>query len=344
MITQNRRRSTVAITSLVAAAILGGGAIAGAQSPAAWPSAATGVSGNLEIHGSSTVAPISNAVAEAFVETNPDLGYVVGDEGTGAGFADFFCAGQSDISDASRKIKDEEAAACQAAGVTYAELPIAYDGLAVITSVKSPIDCLTTADLYALMGPESDNVANWKDAQALATELGSTTTFPDAPLSITAPGDESGTYDSFIELALGRFIKDRGQESKLRQPGSVYVASPNDNVIIEGVAGFDTSLGFVGLSYAEENADRVKVLGVDAGNGCVKPDFDTVSGGTYPIARTLYIYPNVGKLADNPAIVPFVDYYLSDEGLANATNVGYVALHPDTLAASRAAWLAATGR
>lgn len=345
MIQQSRRRSALVATSLLTVALVGGSAVASAQDAPAWPEPATGVSGNLEIHGSSTVAPISNLVAETFIETNPELGYVVGDEGTGAGFGDFFCAGLSDISDASRAIKQEEADACAAAGVTYAELKVAYDGLAVITSTENTaFDCLTTADLYALMGPESDAVANWKDAQALATELGSTTTFPDAPLSITAPGDESGTYDSFIELALGSFIKDRAQEGTLRTPGATYIASPNDNVIIEGVAGFPTSLGFVGLSYAEQNLDRIKILGVDAGEGCVLPDITTVSEGTYPISRPLFIYPSLTKVAENAAIVPFVDYYLSDAGLALATEVGYVALHPEDVTATRAAWLAATGR
>lgn len=348
MIHQTRRRPVIAVASLLTVALVGGSGAASAQdsSAAAWPTLPTGVTGNLDIHGSSTVAPISSAVAEAFVEANPDTGYVVGDEGTGAGFGDFFCAGMSDISDASRTIKDSEVQACADAGVEYVELGIAYDGIAVITSVNSPIECLTLADLYALVGPESDGIANWKDAQALATELGSTTTFPDAPLSITAPGDESGTYDSFIELALGGFLEARGQESVLRTPGDVYIASPNDNVIIEGVAGFDTSLGFVGLSYAEQNLDRVKILGIDAqdGTGCISPDIETVSGGTYPISRELYIYPSLTRIAENPAIVPFVDYYLSDEGLSKATDVGYVALHPDDVTATRAAWLEATGR
>jgi phosphate transport system substrate-binding protein len=353
MIAHTRRRSALVATSLLTVALAGGSAAVSAQDaePMAWPETATGVTGNLEIHGSSTVAPISNAVAEAFVEVNPDLGYVVGDEGTGAGFSDFFCAGASDISDASRAIKDAEVEQCAAAGVEFVELKVAYDGLAVITSTESPIECLTTADLYALMGPESDAVANWKDAQALATELGSTTQFPDAPLSITAPGDESGTYDSFIELVMGDFIEARGivddagePVESLRSPGDIYVASPNDNVIIEGVAGFPTSLGFVGLAYAEENVDRVKMLGVDAGEGCVVPTSETVSDGTYPIARPLFIYPSLTKMADNAAIAPFVDYYLSDEGIAKATEVGYVALPAEELEATRMAWMAATGR
>jgi len=140
-------------------------------------------------------------------------------------------------------------------------------------------------------------------------------------------------------------VDDAGEPvESLRAPGAIYVASPNDNVIIEGVAGFPTSLGFVGLAYAEENADRIKTLGVDAGEGCVVPTTETVSDGTYPIARPLFIYPSLTKLAENAAIQPFVDFYLSDEGIANASTVGYVALPAEELDAVRMAWMAATGR
>ena len=140
------------------------------------------------------------------------------------------------------------------------------------------------------MGPEADAVANWNDAEALAQQLGSTTDLPDAPLSITAPGDESGTYDSFIELALGDLIEAQfgpdeaaiDENTRLRTPGGVYVASANDNAIIQGVGGFPTSLGFVGLAYAEENADQVKILGVDGGDGCVAASPETVADGTLP--------------------------------------------------------------
>jgi phosphate transport system substrate-binding protein len=333
------------------AGIVGSG-VAVAQSPetsppaeaAPWPTPATGVTGNVDIHGSSTVAPISTAVAEAFQGLNPDWGFAVGDEGTGAGFTDFFCTGGADIADASRAISEEESAACEAAGVTYQELLIGYDGLAIITSAENTaIECLTLADLYALIGPESNDFDNWMDAQALATELGSTTTFPDAPLSITGPGDESGTYTSFIELALADFIEERGQDETTRDPGGVYVASPNDNVIIEGVAGFPSSLGWVGLAYAEQAAGAVKILGVDGGEGCITPDATTVGDGTYPLSRPLFIYPSLTRLAENPAIAPYVDYYLSDEGIANVTGVGYVSAHPDEFAATRAAWAAAKG-
>ncbi len=340
----------VIVGSLILAASLAGGGVASAQgaSAAAWPEPATGIAGTVEIHGSSTVAPISTAVGEAYGAPdglNPELSWSVGDEGTGAGFDDFFCAGLSDISDASRAIDEEEVAACAAAGVTFVELKVAYDGLAVITNVANEaVTCLTFADLYALMGPESDGIETWQDAGVLAAELGSTTVFPEAPLIVSAPGDESGTYDSFIELALGDIIESRGAEEKLRTPGTIYQANPNDNVLIEGIAGFPTSIGFVGLAYAQENADRVKVVQVDGGDGCVAPDATTVSDGTYPISRPLFIYPATNRLADNAALQPFVDYYLSDAGLANVPATGYVSLPADELAATRAAWLAATGR
>lgn len=321
------------------------------------------LSGNVAIHGSSTVAPISNAVAEQLANASGDFSYTVGDEGTGAGFSEFFCVGNSDISDASRKIKaddptkegDEEATICANNNVEYAELKIGFDGIAVITNKDNPIECLTFADLYALFGPESDDVANWNDAEALAHQLGSTTDLPDAPLSITAPGDESGTYDSFIEIALNSFIAQQfpddpnteANETKdathLRTPGAVYVASANDNAIIQGIAGFPTSLGFVGMAYAEENTDKVKVIPIDkAGDGtCVPASKATVQDGSYPISRSLYLYPNLGRAAENPAVVGFIDYYLSDAGIKNVDTVGYVELPAADLQATRDAWNAA---
>jgi phosphate transport system substrate-binding protein len=339
---------------------------AASHTPGASMGVPSGISGNVDIHGSSTVYPISNAVAEDLRDsgTNPEFTYTVGDEGTGVGFAEFFCVGSSDISDASRKIRaddptkegDEEATVCANNGVDFAELKVGFDGIAVITSINNDaVDCLTFADLYALLGPDSDDVDNWNDAETLAHDLGSTTDLPDAPLSITAPGDESGTYDSFIELALAANIalkhpddpattvNETSAATHLRTPGDIYVASANDNAIIQGVAGFDTSLGFVGLAYAEENADQVKLIGIDkAGDGtCITPSTETVQNATYPLSRSLYIYPNLDKAAENDAIVQYVDYYLSDAGISNVAEVGYVALHEDDLAATRAAWEAA---
>jgi phosphate transport system substrate-binding protein len=323
----------------------------------------SGISGNVDIHGSSTVGPISNAVAEDILTSgrNPDFSFFVGTEGTGAGFSEFFCVDRGDIADASRAIRasnpetkdPEEADICAENGVDYVELKVAFDGIAVITNADNPIECLTFADLYALMGPEADAIANWNDAEALAHELGSTTDLPDAQLSITAPGDESGTYDSFLELALADLVEEQFPDDAateadeteaalhLRAPGAVYVASDNDNVIIQGVGGTPNSLGFVGLSYAEHATDTVKTVPVDGGDGCVAASPETVADGSYPISRPLFIYPNLGRAAENQAIVAYVDYYLSDAGIANVGEVGYVALPADQIAETRSAWDAA---
>ncbi len=312
------------------------------------------VTGNVDIHGSSTVFPISNAVAEDIAAVSPEFSYFVGFEGTGAGFSDFFCVDSGDIADASRSIRaddpsndeDEEATICANNGVEFVELKVGYDGIAVITDIANPIECLTFADLYALMGPESDPVANWNDAEALAQQLGSTTDLPDAALSITAPGDESGTYDSFVELALADLVEAQfgpdevaiDENMRLRTPGGVYIASSNDNAIIQGVGGTPNSLGFVGLAYAEESIDQVKILGVDGGEGCVAASPETVADGTYPISRPLFIYPSLTRAASNPAIVSYVDYYLSDSGITNVAETGYVDLPAEELDATRTAW------
>jgi len=237
----------------------------GAESMEPDPSAGGDISGEIVISGSSTVEPISTRVKELFNEQNPNVAISVDGTGTGDGFA-LFCAGETDISDASRAIKEEEAQACADAGVEYVELKVAIDGLSVITSAANEaIECVTFADIYALVGPESTGFDNWSDAQAIATELGSTTTLPDAPLTITAPGEESGTYDSFVEIVIEEFNEERGQEAETRPD---YQASPNDNVIIDGVAGTadnNTTFGWVGFAFVEENLDRIKPLQVDGG-------------------------------------------------------------------------------
>ncbi len=313
------------------------------------PAASTGsgdVNGTIFVSGSSTVQPISEAVSEAFKALNPNFGYTVEGPGTGPGFA-AFCAGTSDVSDASRKIKDTEKAVCSTAGITFTELKVAYDGITVMTHPDTPIDCLTAADLYALFGPESDGFANWQDAQALATELGSTTVFPDLPLQITAPGEESGTYDAFLELAgitatgttRGKF--DTTHPAALRLPGPHYTASPDDNVIVQGVEAGAGSLGFVGFAYFEGAGANVKAIKVDKGNDCstgVPPAIDSIANGTYPLSRPLFIYPNNQKAIDNAAVKSWVDFYLSDAGIANVPKVGYISLPATELQATRTAW------
>jgi phosphate transport system substrate-binding protein len=302
------------------------------------------VEGLVDVHGSSTVAPISLAVAEDFLALNPGFGYTVGEEGTGDGFSQFFCVDNSDVSDASRQIREDEVALCAENGIEYVELKIGYDGLAVITSPENPLECVNFADLYAVFGPESNEIKTWQDAGTFAAELGSSTPFPEGDIFISAPSTESGTYDSFIELALAGVAEERGAEPGTRDPvPPIYVGAASDVVIVQGVSQFPTSIGFVGLHYATEAGEAIKVLGVDGGSGCITPDQATVSDGTYPLSRPLYIYPALNRLGSNPAIAPWVDYYLSDAGLANVSEVGYVPLHPDEVEVTRATWAEATG-
>jgi phosphate transport system substrate-binding protein len=319
-----------------------------ASEPAASEPAGGTVEGFVSIHGSSTVEPISSNVAEKFGADNTGFDFEVGDEGTGDGFVDFFCTGDSDISDASRAIKEEEATQCADSGVEYTELQIAFDGLSVITSVDNDMTCLSFLDIYALLGPESEGFDNWSDANdlaaELATELGtdfgeSHAPYPDAELTVAGPGEESGTFDSFNELVIAKVGAERGVDAPIVRID--YTSSSNDNDIVTGVAGSPTSLGWVGLHFAEENADVIKALEVDGGDGCVAPTSETVADASYPISRPLFLYVNNAKADENPAVAPFVDFYLSDDGLAAVTEEGYVAVPEDVLTATRSAW---TGR
>lgn len=292
--------------------------------------------GTIDISGSSTVAPISTRVAEFFEEVEPDVTVNVDGPGTGDGFV-LFCDGETDISDASRAIKPEEAEACEANGVEFIELKVAIDGLSVLTSPDNDLECLSFADLYALVGPESQGFSSWTDAQDLAAELGSSTEFPDASLDITAPGEESGTYDSFVEIVIAGLAEERGQDEVTRPD---YQSSGDDNIILQGIEGSESSLGWVGLAYATEAGDAVKQLAIseEPGGDCVSPDPETVASGEYPIARDLYIYVNTASLEDNPAVESYVDFYLSDDGLAAVSEVGYVDLADEDLEATRAVW------
>jgi phosphate transport system substrate-binding protein len=294
------------------------------------------LTGSIFISGSSTVEPISSLVAELFAEENPDVQITVEGPGTGDGF-ELFCNGETDISDASRPIEEEEIEACEANGIEYTELEVAIDGMAVLTSpANDAVTCLSFQDLYALLGPESEGFENWSDANDLGAEVGGSGDYPDAPLVVTAPGEESGTFDSFVELALEGIAEERGQEATTRPD---YTSSANDNVIVDGIAGTDTSLGWVGFSFYEQNQDVVKAIEVDGGEGCVAPTFETISGGTYPLSRSLYIYVNNAKAAESEAVTTFVDFYMTDTGLRTAVEeVAYVTLPDDRVEATRSAW------
>jgi phosphate transport system substrate-binding protein len=306
---------------------------------------AEGVSGDVFVTGSSTVEPISVAVAEALADENGDINVDVEGPGTGDGF-EKFCAGEADISDASRAIKPEEADACKANDIEFIEIKVAIDGLSVLTNPDNELECLSFADLYALVGPESEGIDNWKDAEAIAKELGSTTTFPDLDLDITAPGEESGTYDSFIELALADAAEKRVEATKITEAEAEttrpdYSSQADDNAIIQGIEGAEGSLGWVGFAFAEEAGDGVKELEVDGGDGCVAPSSETIADGSYPVSRPLFIYVNKAEAESNPAVAAYVDYYL-DAGLDQVAEVGYVDLPEEEITASRDAWEAMT--
>jgi phosphate transport system substrate-binding protein len=298
------------------------------------------LSGTIAISGSSTVEPISSRVAEKFNANNPNVSVDVKGPGTGDGFQ-AFCNGDIDISDASRPINDEEVAACQAKGIEFIELKVGIDGLSVITSAKNTaVQGLNFGDLYALLGPESEGFNNWSQANDLAKEVGGNGGFPNAQLTITGPGEESGTYDSFVELAIADIAEERKKDEATRKD---YQTSANDNTIIEGIGGNDTSLGWVGFAFADQNKDTVRLIPIaEEGNSFVEPTQQTIADGSYPLSRSLYIYVNKAKAAASPAVTAYVDYYLSDEGIASVAEVDYVALQPEALQQTKSTWSAKT--
>jgi phosphate transport system substrate-binding protein len=298
------------------------------------------LTGSINISGSSTVLPISQLVLEQFHSSNPDVQMAVDGPGTGDGFI-LFCDGKTDISDASRPIEDEEKTACKKGGVNYVELKIGLDGITVMTNpANTDVTCLNKGDLYALFGPESEGIDTWAAADSLAKEVGGTGNLPDLPLAITAPGEESGTYDAFIELAgIEETALAQGvPEDKAASLRPDYQSSPNDNVIIQAMENNDSPLGFVGFAYADQQGESISKIQIDGGDGCVEPNADTIADGSYPLSRSLYIYVNTDKAASNPALKSFVDYYLSDEGIQAVTDSDYVAIPQDQLDATRQAW------
>jgi phosphate transport system substrate-binding protein len=304
------------------------------------PSGDAGLAGEIVISGSSTVEPISSIVASDFNAANPNVDYSVDGPGTGDGMA-LLCDGSIDIADASRAIEDEEAAICEENGINFIELQIGIDGISVITSPENTdVTCLSFADLYALTGPESQGFDTWDAANALADEIGSGdfgevhTPFPSKPLDITAPGEESGTYDTYVGFVVAGLAEERGADEATRPD---YTASADDNVIIENIGGSASSLGFVGFAFADQNADSVKTLEVDAGDGCIAPDPDTIASGEYPLSRDLYIYVNTARADSNHTVAEFVDWFLSD-GIGAVTEADYIALDDATLAETVSTW------
>ncbi|GBD09070.1 Phosphate-binding protein PstS [Candidatus Thermoflexus japonica] len=269
------------------------------------------LSGEIKIDGSSTVYPISEAVAEEFGKAYPNVKVVVGISGTGGGFKKF-CAGETDISDASRPIKTTEMETCQKNGIEFIELPVAYDALSVVVNPQNDwVACITVAELKKIWEPEAQGkITRWNQVNPQ---------WPDAPLTLFGPGTDSGTFDYFTEAIVGKEDASRGD----------YTASEDDNVLVQGVANDRYALGYFGLAYYLENQDKLKALAIDNGKGCVAPSEQTVRDGTYqPLSRPLFIYVN-RKAADRPEVEAFVRFYLT-RGPALAKQVGYIPL-PETV-------------
>lgn len=324
------------IVAIVAVALLATACGSGSE-PAGQGNVEGDLTGSIFVSGSSTVEPISGLVAELFSEQAPGVDITVEGPGTGDGF-ELFCAGESDVNDASRPIEPEEADACEENGVSFVELEVALDGISVITGPENEsVSCLNLADLYALTGPESEGFETWADANELGQELGGIgAPYPDQPLEIVGPGEESGTYDAFIELALADLIEERGVAEATRPD---YQSSPDDNVIVQGVSGY--GLGWVGYAFYANNTDLVKGIDISSGDasGCVAPDLTTIADGSYPLSRSLYVYVSTTRLAESDALRAYVDYYLTDEGLvAVVEQASYVPLPADRIEATRRAW------
>jgi phosphate transport system substrate-binding protein len=331
----SKGRTSVIVVGISAFALLATACSSGNDAGSA------GLSGTVAVSGSSTVQPISSLVAEEFSSANPDVQISVNGPGTSDGFV-LFCKGETDINDASRAIEPEEKQACKQNGVSWVELPVAYDGITVMTNPdNSEVTCLNTGDLYALFGPESQGFKTWSDAATLDQQVEGTGKLPNLPLQITAPGQESGTYDAFIDLAgIEDTALSRGvPEDKAAALRPDYQASANDNVIIQAMEGDPGALGFVGFAYAEQAGSQIDIIQIDGGGGCVAPARETIADHSYPLSRTLYIYVNAARIGGNPALKAYVDLYMSETGIASAVQqTGYVDLPSTQIEASRTAW------
>ena len=267
--------------------------------------AESSLSGDIEIDGSSTVFPISQAAAEEFRKEHSDVQIPVGISGTGGGFKRFV-VGETDISNASRTIKDSERELAAENGVEFIELTVAFDGLSVIVNPDNDFaSCMTTAELKKLWEPGS-TVKKWNEIRS---------DWPDQPIRLYGPDTDSGTFDYFTDAI-------NGEEDASRPD---YTQSADDNVLVQGISGDKNSLGYFGFAYYLENQDKLKLVAVDEGAGCIEPSKETINDGSYsPLSRPMFIYVNKAAL-DRPEVKAFVVFYLENAAVL-AEEVGYVAL------------------
>ncbi len=298
------------LVSILMALTIGAFALTGCSQPAATEQPAAEeakLTGEIRIDGSSTVFPITEAVAEEFTKSNLEVKIPIGIAGTGGGFKKWI-AKETDINDASRKIKDKEAEEAKAAGIEFTELQVAFDGLSILVNPENTwVESITLDELKMIWSPES-TVKNWNDVRP---------EWPAEPIKLYAPGTDSGTFDYFTETV-------NGESGKIRAD---FTASEDDNVLVQGIAGDKNALGFFGFAYYEENKDKLKLVKVDAGKGPVEPTFDTIKDGSYaPFSRPLYLYVNNEALA-RPEVKAFLRFYI-ENAKDFVPEVGYVAL-PD---------------
>lgn len=294
-----RRAAVPGIVALALVLSACGGGDAGSDSG----SESSGASGSVAVDGSSTVYPMSVAAQELLNEQNPDVQVTVGESGTGGGF-EAFCVGDTDISDASRPIEEDEIAVCEENGIEFTELQVATDALTVVVQPDLDVDCLTVEQLVELWAPNS-KITNWNQLDP---------SFPDEEVSLFGPGTDSGTYDYMA----AEIVDPDADEPATRDD---YEASEDDNVLVQGVAGTKGATGYFGYTYYEQNTDTLKALSIDSGSGCIAPSAETAQAGKYtPLSRPLFIYVNKAKYTDNAAVTAYVDFYI--ENLADIAEVG----------------------
>lgn len=289
----NRTRSVV-IASVAVVGALGLAACSGSSSSGG------GVSGSVRVDGSSTVAPLTSAAAEQFKTVEPNVNVTVGTSGTGGGF-EKFCRGETDMNDASRAIKDEEIATCKQNGIEYTQMVVANDAISIVVNKDNTwAKCLTTQELAKIWAPDS-KITNWNQVNP---------NYPNEPIKLFGPGTDSGTFDYFTDEI-------NGEEGASRTD---YTPSEDDNVIAQGVEGSKGGLGYFGYTYYEDNKDKLNLVAVNGGDGCVSPSPETVQNGTYkPLSRPLYVYPSAKSLGSNTAFQSFLNYYVNnDQSIAQA--------------------------
>jgi phosphate transport system substrate-binding protein len=274
------------------------------------------VSGSIRVDGSSTVAPLTEAIAEGFQEENPDVQVTVGTSGTGGGF-ERFCAGETQISDASRPIEAEEVQLCEQNGVAYEEIQVANDALTVVVNPNNPVTCVTAEQLKQVWEPNS-NVNSWSQISGLEPSF-------DSELTLYGPGTDSGTFDYFTEAING---EEGAQRTDYNDIGE------DDNATVTGVSGAEGGMGYFGYSFFVENEGTVKALEIDGGQGCVAPSVETAQDGSYtPLSRPLFVYPSAEALQD-PAVDAFLQYYLDNINEV-AEQVGFIPLTDEQLQKSQ---------